>query len=223
MKQSAVNWPCLERPLVEQYVDNHLAIVCDLHVSLTNQSELGRWPAGEDRSKFRQRQFRAVLCFCADIPDGRHLQLWNQVLMFVSDVQVVKSPDAGIRSIVGLYDIQDEISDRLERRGYLSLADGISHTNLGLMERKPCVRAGRGELRNKLVPDEVESGMKVVDSITNGEHDFLRNGLLRREQLQDIASKVRCEFDENGMGVFVDVSLDFRIELLNVLIGPTDL
>ena len=143
--------------------------------------------------------------------------------MFVSDVQVMKSPNTGIRSLVGLYDIQDEISDCLERLGYISLAYGISHTNLGLMERKPGVRAGRGELTNKLVPDEVKSRMKVVNSIADGECDFSRKGRVGSEELQNIASMTRVEFDEHGMGVFVDVSPDYRIELLDVLVGPTNL
>jgi hypothetical protein len=222
VKKGWLDWRSLERPLEEQYIHGHLSVICHLGVSFSHESELLRRPSGNDRPNSGERYFRAILGFHADVPNANHFQVGNKVFMFVSDVQVMKVPHVGIRSLVGLYDVNYELLNGLVSLGNFPAIESRDDV-LFRSERKFSVLRGCGKQRNESVPQEIKSGVKIVNSIPDGKSEFDWKRLLGCVESQHIASKMRCEFDQNGMGIFVDVSSQFQIELLDVLLSPSNL
>ncbi len=223
MGQQFLNGLTFKGSLREQYGNGEIAIVCDLDVSLPYESEDGRSKTGHNGSRFGHRDGRAILVFCSKTVDVHYLVAWNQELVFVRDVKVVQNPESFIPSFVRLYAIQNEVDDRLEGLGYFSTMNGRRDLSLCGSNRKFDVRVGGGKHTDKLVPDVVEGTAHIVNCIADDRCESWREMLIRRREVQDIASLVRVEFDGDAVSVFVDKPLNFRVKLIDMLFGSINL
>jgi len=68
----------------------------------------------------------------------------------------------------------------------------------------------------------VERGTQVVDRVPDDEAEP-EGGILRNPSGRDLLSRLRVTVKDDSVGVEVKEGLDFKLEVLDVLVGPFNL
>src|ERR1700690_776364 len=128
---------------------------------------------------------------------------WEDDLVLVEDVQLVQGPQGIIPSRVGLYIVEDDISEHTPIPYFFNPVDGIfnrfprlSNWELGVagdFYPQPSV---------KITPNQVKSGSKIVNNIPDN------GGNILREQ------RIKWVVEKQLPGIFVNLS-DGAVEVIN--------
>src|ERR1700687_2364067 len=94
--------------LLEQYQQGRFTVVCDLDICRSAIVEAGAVASDYPSAN---TDLCASGVFCPDFTNGAGLPNWNQQPVFVQNVETVQGPEGVIPSIIGFYNIHDEISD----------------------------------------------------------------------------------------------------------------
>jgi hypothetical protein len=213
-------------PQIEYYRSGQMALVLHCHSAVV--SILQSDTAGLVHEPHLVRVNRETLViFKAEINKCHHLQHWNEQLMFVPDIHVVKGPDEWIPSRVGFYIIQDKVANP-ERdlllfqstiQGDYKFLPSIAH-----WEPSPLCRSSVA-LQNYLVPQQIKGTSEVMQCIPNGEGNIV-TGETRREHIdsQVIRSLPCIVFNSDGMKIIgLGKIADQRNNVSDVLFGPLNL
>lgn len=99
------------KAFTEEYICGRAALVlhCDIETVSTLYKRKPIVPEVEIASQPRKRSMLVILK--AHIFEHHKLEHWNKKLMFVDDIKVIQSPESKIPSLVGLYNIENEIAN----------------------------------------------------------------------------------------------------------------
>src|SRR5450432_3883473 len=215
----------LEKPdaYIENYRRGSMALVLHCHLPVIEFFEpkgagfihVDR-PNGDDRSVF--------LVLKANTVEDHRLQRWNEKLMFVDDVQIVKSPEQWIPSLVGLYRFDDEFPQSV--RNLLLFQSTIQPLRNKFLPRiadwKPRPFASTFG-RYELVVENIEGAPKIVQHITcNNGGIACESGSVNREP-QMICSLPQIVINGNGVEIRVPEGSDHKVQVEDVLVGPFNL
>jgi hypothetical protein len=114
-----------------------------------------------------KRPFFSIFVLKANTSNVDDLQEWNKELMFVSNIQVIQSPDRVIPSLVGLYVVQEQIMDfDLDLLLFEKIHEGSFQFISGIANGKPTVFGDfPATLYDNVVPENVECAPEIVQHI----------------------------------------------------------
>src|SRR5262249_24477344 len=110
----------------------------------------------------------------ANIPEHHHIEHWNKQLMLVENVQFVQGPQGIIPSLVGLYDIKEQVPDNSNARivGQTLLFQSCIYSTFkffhGIADWNPCSmvsKAGNGI--EGTVIENIKRAFKIMQSISD--------------------------------------------------------
>lgn len=208
------------RSVVENYTNGRVALICYLDFSVPGSDFGSVLPSGNPLGKSK---LRATLVFQANLPQPLPLKMVDEKLVLVLNVESVQGPDGiSIPSLVGLYDIHDEVSDPFGGLIFESAIHGgykfvpcVFYRELGVLGSLP------GSREFYVVGDEIESRSEVVQRISNDAHEFFWNGFARHE-LERVVSSMEVSFNEHSVRVRIDESQK-TAHVSDVLFGPLNL
>jgi hypothetical protein len=211
---------------IENYRSGNMALVLHCHSDVIGlaQSDASGFVREPDLVLVNRD---TLVIFKADANEGGNLQHWDEQLMFVPNIKVVKGPDEWIPSRVGFYVIQNKVFN-VERdlllfqsaiQGGYKFLPSIAHWESGPLCR------GSVTLQNHLVPQQVEGASEVVQHIANREGNVV-GGKTRSEHIdaQMICSLPFVVLDTDGMKVVrLSEGANQRNHVAEVLFGPFNL
>ncbi len=211
---------CEGQSVCENYTDGRFAIICDFNFSLSGGKFKRVLPGGGPLGKL---EYSASLVFVADVPNPFEMHMGDKQPVLVLNVENVQGPDGlSIPSLVGLYDIHDEIYDPFRGLMFESAVDGgykfipsVAYRKLSVLRPLSC----SAELN--IIGDKIESGAQVMQSISDDAHKFLWHGCTRIE-LERIVTSIRVSFNRESVRAGID-SHQKAIQISDVLFGPLDL
>lgn len=204
----------------ENYANGRFALICDLNLSL---------PGGEfgnmirRGSPFRKFKYLASAVFVANAPNPLKFHIRDKQPMFVLDVKSVQGPDGfSIPSLVGLYDIHDEVDDPFGGLIFESAMDGCYKFIPGVVHRKLGMSGPlsvSGEFY--VVGDEIESGAQIMERVSSDAHELFWHGFTRLE-LERVVASIRVSLNEDSVRMSVDAYQN-TVQISDVLLGPLNL
>ena len=203
----------------EEYIKRRLSIICDLIISGTlYRSEFF---ALVDKKRKITKGTTAIV-FPIN-PSKRHnVNIRDQEAVLVHDVELVKSPQGVIPSLVWFYRVQDQVENLSTGRLYFSsVHDGYEFMpGFSNSELSPLIGSITRQA-DDFTRHEVEGGTQIVNAVSNNER-HIKGQFLGCLELDSICS-IRILLDKDTMGVSLKEGIDKRIQLTDVLIGPFDL
>jgi len=206
----------------ENYANGRISLIYDLNVSLPG-GEVGH-VLSRSSPLWNYKNF-TTLVFVANVPDPLPLQMWDQQPVLIFNVESVQGPDViPISSLVGLYNIHDEVDDPFGGLMFESAIDGCFKFILGVVHRKLGVFSSlSSSSKFNIIGDKIERSSEIMQSVSNYAHEFFWHGLTKLE-LERITSGVRVTFNPNGVKVTLDDFANQKsIQVSDVLFGPLDL
>jgi hypothetical protein len=151
------------------------------------------------------------------------MHMGNEQPVLVLDVESVQGPDGfPVPSLVGLYDIHDEINDPFGGLMFESAIDGgykfipsVAYRKLSVLRPLAC----SAELN--IIGNKIESGTQIMQGVSDDAHKFPWHGCTRFE-LERIVTSIRVSLNEDSVRVSVDAHQK-TTQISDVLIGPLDL
>lgn len=206
--------------LSENYVEGRFALICNLEISFSGREDGFSY---SQTGHFGNGKCATSLVYVANLPDPMKVRIADKDPVFIFDVEVMNGPDLEpISSLVGLYDIADEVNDPFGGLMFESAVNGGYKFIPSIAHRKLGVRSsfsGSGELY--VVGNVIESSPEVVKGVSNNAHEILWNGFTWHE-MKRIVSGVRISLDLDRVRVIVDGNKNIA-QLTDVLFGPLDL
>lgn len=162
----------------------------------------------------------ATLIFVANILGNAELKQWNQESVLIQDVKVVEGPDGTIPSLVGLYNIHDEVRDPF---GGLLYQPAIN----GRYKIIPCVSNGKSRIavipfqssKDHLIDGKIQSSFQIMQGITDYEREVLGHNV-NDISLNDIVSGIRIRIDANSVRATADEFVNPLVNITDVILGP---
>lgn len=211
------NWCALQgHTITENYNAGRLSIVCDLDVSVP--LDVIRSDVRGYDQPIRNDKYCAVLSLNSDMRYESHLSFGYQEPMLVDIVEIVQVPEnISIPSRIRLYHIDDEFPQLLRCFGstFQSVIDGSYKFIFGFANRE--ILGFRAEAMHNVI----ERTAKVMESIAKSENEVFWDGCSIL-QAQAIARSLRVIIDVNNVRVSIVESLNERIKISDVLVGPFD-
>lgn len=163
-----------------------------------------------------------LIIFDEKIPVGPHCKNWDDELMLIQNVELVKCPDGIIPIRVGSDAIPNQIAD-IERNLLFEFIKGGFKFLSAFTDWKCCpfVR-GSPQANYGLSIENIKSTSKVVNSVANDHRSLTAQNFI----LVDCKAKVvlpRVNFYTHGVRIEIGQSLCNFIELEDVLLGPFNL
>jgi hypothetical protein len=165
----------------------------------------------------------------ADARERHNTEQWNEQLMLVSDVHVVQGPQGPIPSLVGLYNIHDQVANldgtRMvgETLLFQSAING-SYKFLPLVTdwKLRAVIRDSGSFVESLVVSDVNRASEIMQGISNN-----KSGIDRGESaFVDVDENMVAPFvflDADGVKVRLGERIQQLIHIVDVLHGPFNL
>lgn len=146
----------------------------------------------------------------------------NQELMLVYDVEIVKTVQRAIPSLIGFYVVNNEIGDFRRMSLYISCIN-LSYKFLApLIKREFNIPIGGIVSFGSNVPDcHIKGCMEVVNNIADDQRHFIgqRCSYVKMELMR---SALKINLSPKMVNICLDVGVQDRIKLKDVLIGPFD-
>jgi hypothetical protein len=208
----------------EKYAKACFALICDPNLSLPGGEFGGVLPRGSPLRKFKHV---ATLVFVANVPNPLKLHIGDKQSVLVLDIEPVQGPNGfAISSLVGLYDIHDEVNDPFRGLIYESASaiDGCykfipspAYREIGVI--RPL--SSRSEF--DVTGNEVQSSSEIMQSVSNDAHEFSWHGFTKPE-LERIVAGIKVSLNVNSVKVSLDeFAHEKTTQVLDVLLGPLDL
>jgi len=207
---------------VEQYRDGRMAIV--LHLEILPVQTLQSDPAGGIEENRRLLDCYSVLVLKADIANSHKLDDWDEKLVFIRNVEFVKSPEGRIPSLVGFYRIENEVVDSRSDlllmqsaiNGCFKLLPRVANWKLGMAVNDSTASNDNFGIQN------VQCASQVVQRIP----DYY-GGSFYIEPMSQIQAKpdplTSVFLDRNLVEVRLNKSFESRFKVVDVMIGPFNL
>jgi hypothetical protein len=206
--------------LSEVYLSGRAALVlyCDLSMDrLGDLQTKGRFigeSSGSDGT--------AIFILKAHIKDNHKLNHWDEKMMLVPDVHVVKPPEQDIPTLVGLYLFDNKLTighdDLLLFQSTLDFGFKF-FPRIKYWEACPFSRG-----TDELVPHKVESAPQVVERIANDERTVdTREKILTKLHAEEVLSSMRVVIDDHTVDVSLSEVTQERVNIVDVLVGPLNL
>jgi hypothetical protein len=206
--------------IVEQYQQARLTLVCDLDIRVAD-ARMNRRPIVDD-DPIPNSNLLASVVFRQNAVHRSDLHEWKQKPVFVSNVEVVEGPEGVIPSLVGFYDIHDEVSDLFGGLLYQSTIDCAYHTIPGFSKRESSVVVVAAKpSENDFVDRKIQSAFEVVESIPDDKSKVIWKGLSGID-LHDIVSELAVRMDAESVRVHSKCN-DHLVKIVDVMLGPFDL
>jgi hypothetical protein len=213
---------------VEQYRNGRMALILRCELSFPTKFDVEARFLSKDRLLVDKRI--AFIVLKAKLGKPHHIEYWDQQLMFVEDVQIVQGPKGAIPSLVGLYDIQQEIDDQRdsgisgETLLFQSAID-LTYKFLPLIANwKPCPVIGLSGCDGfkSLVVQNIQGAFEIMQDIADDESAarHVESGLV------NLKSNTVAPFvflDADGVKIRFGESLKQLIQVTDVLHGPFNL
>jgi hypothetical protein len=209
------------RPLVEQYKQGWLTLVCDLAISKSRQGPFSD-PLSSDDPR-ADDVLLASLIFQANVSHNVHAHHREQEPVFVDNVHIVQGPEGIIPSLVRLYGLHNEVTDLFGGLLYQSAVDGNFKCVSGFSEWKPSVIVVTTEPpKDNFVNSTIESGLEIMKRVSDDEGKVAANKL-RYFDFKEILSCLRITVDAEYVNAACGEATDRTVEVVNVLLGPLNL
>ena len=162
------------------------------------------------------------IIFDAKTPEGPHCKNWDNELMLIQDVEMVKCPDGIIPIPVGFYIIPNQIAD-FERGLLFEFTKGGFKFLPAFTDWKCCPFLwGSPKADYGLSKENIKSASEVVNSVTNDQRGLAAENFI----LVNCKAKVvlpSVNFYAHGVRIETAQPLRNFIEFEHVLLGPCDL
>jgi len=213
-----------ERSIVEEYRRARVAIIleCELipsnvkSVNIERDSTTHVFPKGEEAIDLHHGTFLVLKAHTANFEKLGH---WDEKLVFIDDIQLVKGTDGEIASLVGLYRFQYVLENIT---GDLLLFESRKKGGFQFFPRiadwKSRVLAGVGA---NLEIQNVEGAPQVMERIAQQQGQPLVGEWLDYDQAY--ISGLSVLLDAKRIKVRGEPSANCQIEITDVLIGPYNL
>jgi hypothetical protein len=205
--------------LVEKYREGRMSVVCDFEFSRT-----AKWSRGAISCNGDIADNPVVsLVFCAKTEDRSYLYDWKQKPVFVEDVDIMQGPQGVIPSSVRFYDIHDEVKDVFGGLLYQSAIDASYKFIPRFKEWKYSVIVVPSKSSKvDFVNSKVQSALEVVRGISNDKSNVSWQGFSYIE-LDAIVSGLKILIGAKRVKITSSKSQDFRVKIIDVLLGPFNL
>ncbi|MGC2610794.1 MAG: hypothetical protein WA320_12015 [Candidatus Sulfotelmatobacter sp.] len=213
---------------VEYYRKGRMALILRCELSFPTKFDVKARFLSEDRPFVDKRI--AFIVLKAKVGKPHHIEYWEQQLMFVEDVQIVQGPNGAIPSLVGLYDIQEEIDNQRDSgiSGETLLFQSAINSTYQLLPLvanwKPCPMvgfSGRDGFKS-LVVENIQGAFEIVQGIADDE-STARHIESRFVDLKSNAVAPSVFLDADGVKIRLGESLQQLIQVTDVLHGPFNL
>lgn len=204
----------------EAYANGRFAVIRDLNFSLFREESWQHLPRSGDLGEF---EFLSTLVFVTNVPHPVEFHARDKQPVLVRNVESVQGPD-GISdpSLVGLYDIHDEVDDPFGGLIFESAIHGVYKFIPSFVYRKLCVyRPLSGGLEFEVAGDVIERGAQIMQTVSDNAHKFPWHGYSLFE-LEQIIASIRVGFNEDSVRVSVDPRQKIT-QVADVLFGPLNL
>jgi hypothetical protein len=204
----------------KEYLSGRAALALHCNFPVESVSDLIAKRSGI--SEAPSTEHTAILILKANIEDLHKLQHWDEKMVLVPDVHVVKCPEQEIPSLVGLYVVQDEISFRED--DLLLFQSTIKATfelipRISYWEPSPIARTA-----DELVPHEVESAPEIVEGVADNYGAIIsRKAFFSKFDMQKILSGLRVVIDIHSVNVALSELAQKRCNVKDMLVGPLNL
>jgi len=217
------NRPTLKRHVWrEEYLRGRMAFVFECEIAFTERERNHARPIHET-SDVKLRMF---IVLKADIPTFHKLNKWNDELVLVPAIEVVKCPDGVIPSLVGFYFIHDKLA---QGRGsvvtaevsvlFQSAIDGRYKFLPLISDWERCVFVrGSSQAHDHLPNRNVEGTPKIMQGVSQ----YQGRIVLKRFGVEQEAKVVLPTLFLDNHGVVVE-TVQESVKVLDVLVGPFNL
>lgn len=215
----------VRQSIVEKYIECVLTLVFDLDIIPSfNANDIARndAPIGNPGSKLQTTKHSAfiILGINGNSSNPYH---WNNKLVFVDNVEIVKGTKSFIPSSVRFYDVDNEISEGGRKLLYYSTTNGSYKIIFGFAKRKLApFRVAPGFFKFNLTDNQIKGCPCVMDSISDDKGDCGWNGFGINE-LKSIVSGISVILDDNRIVFSVDKLIEDRLKIKDMLLGPFNL
>lgn len=218
------------KSLVEQYISGRLSLVVDVDfIAFGNAGA----PTNGDIGVVELNRQRALdnegtrFVFYMNVRQCRNVEHGNEQFVFVENIEVVKSADRVIPSLVRLYNVNYVLPEFSgEAFMYYSILASFYKflpRAVGLEWKADVSEAlGGTSLGHNVADQQIECASEIVNSVANNGGRIFRNSS-QHSELQDVLFGIRIVLNDKFVEVSLNECLKDRVKLKDVLIGPFDL
>lgn|SRR6266576_404379 len=208
--------------LAEQYVKGRLTVALD--VNLLRRPDKTHLPRAADDTEGAINQLKTLLVFRIHAVEGDHRHDGNEQPVLVGDIEAMQRVQRiALPSLVRLYDVDNECGKVGQRSLYRSAIDGRYKFLSRLADCEPRMLVLSEVRATANFPLHIiERRAEVVNAVADVQGNHGGNGFLQSE-LETIVSGIRIFLYAQTAKVALDESINERIQVSDVLIGPYDL
>lgn len=212
----------------EDYCRGAIALVYQLKISTVRRSEHD-WP-GEERFGLGGKSL-ALFVLHHQTSDLINLRLRGKEPVLVRNVELVEMVEGfSLPSLVRLYFVKKFIRDPEEGFEFQSVLDKSFQLSPVWIYRKPgpvfvfAGQVGAGDRLSPLPPSIVQSGVEIVQRVSEDESELIRQGC-NRSDLDKLVSRFRIILDDDRVrtGIAPEEGSRLSVEIRDVLVGPFNL
>jgi hypothetical protein len=214
-------------PYIEYYRQGRMALILHCEITLPSKFEVVTRFIRKNGLADKRVVFVVLK---ANSGKPHHIEYWDKQLMFVEDVQIVQGPEGMIRSLVGLYDIQENIHNqgysRISGEALLfqSAINGSYQLFPLVADWKPCPMIGfpRSGGLESLVVQNIKSAFEIMQGISD-DQSTVRHVESRFVNVEENAVVPSVFLDTSGVKVGLGERIEKFVKIVDVLHGPFNL